>query len=395
MKAKNKINFTHRTLNSLTTPSSMRSITYFDTQVDNLNIIVTRGGSKTFYVRKNIDGQSKRVRLGAYPDLSVDNARNMALEIKSIIAKGQNPFEQQMMKKKEFTLNEMFEYYLEHHAKPHKKPYSIKSDISNYTNHIRKQIGLKKLSAISNSDIVKIHTAIGLKHPYMANRVLALLSSLFNKAIEWQIAKGLNPTNGIKKFKEKSRDRFLQKDELIRLFQALESESNHDIRDYVYLSLYTGARRSNVLAMQWSELDLDAGIWRIEETKNGETQNIPLVEDALAILMQRQMTRDSISPYIFSSHSKAGHMVEPKKGWKRIIENAGIENLRLHDLRRTLGSYQAINGTSLHIIGQSLGHKSLHTTQIYSRLTDDPIRSSMSEAVKAMQASHIDEVHSE
>ena len=285
MKAKNKINFTHRTLNSLTTPDSIRSITYFDTQVDNLNIIVTRSGSKTFYVRKNIDGQSKRIRLGAYPDLSVDNARNMALEIKSTIAKGKNPFEQQVMKKKEFTLNEMFEYYLEHHAKPHKKPYSIKSDISNYTNHIKKQIGLKKLSAISNSDIVKIHTAIGLKHPYMANRVLALLSSLFNKAIEWQIAKGLNPTNGIKKFKEKSRDRFLQKDELMRLFQALESEPNHDIRDYVYLSLYTGARRSNVLAMQWTELDLDAGTWRVEETKNGETQKIPLVKDALAILM--------------------------------------------------------------------------------------------------------------
>ena len=385
MKAKNKINFTHRTLNSLVTPASERSITYFDTQIDNLNVIVTRSGSKTFYVRKNIDGQSKRVRLGAYPDLSVENARNMALDIKNTIAKGNNPFEAQKQKKSELTLNEMFEYYLEHHARPHKKPYSIKSDISNYTNHIKKQIGRKKLSSITNSDIVKLHTVIGQKHTYMANRVLALLSSLFNKAIEWQILKGLNPTNGIKKFKEKSRDRFLQKEELIRLFEALETESNHDIRDYIYLSLYTGARRSNVLAMQWSELDFDKGAWRIEETKNGETQTIPLVEDALEILIHRQSIRNTISPYIFASHSKAGHMVEPKKGWKRVLDRAGIENLRLHDLRRTLGSYQAINGTSLHIIGQSLGHKSLHTTQIYSRLTDDPVRTSMSNAVKAMR----------
>lgn len=124
--------------------------------------------------------------------------------------------------------------------------------------------GKRKLSAIHKVDIQKLHHQVGIKNgPYAANRLLALLSGLFNKAIEYGLWDKSNPATGIKKFKEQSRDRFLQSDELPRFFQALSQEPNQAIRDYILVSLLTGARRANVLAMRWEHVNFDRSEWRI------------------------------------------------------------------------------------------------------------------------------------
>lgn len=384
MAAKNIINFTHRALDALPPASPGKRPAYFDSKMPNLCVLVTDKGSKTFYVRKVINGKSKRVRLGAYPDLSVENARNMALQVKNAIATGSDPFTANQDKKLEPTLNEFFDIYMQRHALLYKKPESIRMDNVNYDNHLREIFGNYKLSSITRRDVEKLHQQIGATRIYQANRVLALLSVIYNKAILWETISCANPTIHISPFKERSRDRFITEDEFPRFFAALDAEPNSNIKDYVLLSLFTGARKTNILSMQWADISFTQKTWHIPETKNGEPQSIPLIEAALSILKQRHKLKIDESKYVFPSHSKTGHMVEPKSGWKRILDRAGIENLRLHDLRRTLGSYQAINGTSLHIIGKSLGHKSLTATQVYSRLTDDPVRQSMSDAVGAM-----------
>ena len=140
MKTK-RINFTHKTLDKLSLPKVGKRATYFDDKVQNLNIIVTHAGAKSFYVRKNINGQSKRIRLGGYPELSVENARNMAMEVKTVIAKGDDPFEMRQIKKRELTLNDMFDAYLERHAVPHKKERSVEMDKSNYRVHLKRALG--------------------------------------------------------------------------------------------------------------------------------------------------------------------------------------------------------------------------------------------------------------
>ncbi len=162
----------------------------------------------------------------------------------------------------------------------------------------------------------------------------------------------------------------------------MAEENNDTIRDYFILSLLTGARRSNVLAMKWEQINLEQGEWRIPETKNGTPQIITLSEEALVLLQNRKATADG--EYVFPGTGSSGHLMEPKKGWERILTRAGITDLRIHDLRRTLGSWQAKTGASLSIIGKSLNHKSPTTTAIYARLDLDPVRESVEKATNAM-----------
>lgn len=212
---------------------------------------------------------------------------------------------------------------------------------------------------------------------------------MFNKATnEWRIWKGDNPAHGIKKFPEKSRNRFLQADELPRFLQAVEAEPNDTIRDYILISLLTGARKANVLAMRWEEINFERCEWRIPITKNDTPQTVPLIPEAVEILKAR-LARYDHTIYVFPGIGRTGHLAEPKKGWDRILKSAGITELRIHDLRRTLGSWQACTGASLAIIGKSLNHKSPMATAIYARLDLDPVRASMEKATSAMLAAAI------
>jgi integrase len=134
--------------------------------------------------------------------------------------------------------------------------------------------------------------------------------------------------------------------------------------------------------MRWKELDLEQGTWEIPVTKTGDPQTVTLAMEAIEILKIRKSNRSSF--FVFPGNGKTGHLVEPKAGWKRILERAGIKSLRIHDLRRTLGSWQAITGASLPIIGKSLNHKNVSTTAIYARLNLDPVRESVQRATVAM-----------
>ena len=183
------------------------------------------------------------------------------------------------------------------------------------------------MSTITKTDIQKLHHDIGRDSgQYAANRLLAFCSTLFNKAAEFGVWDKSNPAQGIKKFREFSRDRFLQANELPRFFEALAAEPNEIIRDYIIMALLTGARCSNLLAMRWEQIDLARREWRIPQTKNGTPQIITLTEEAAFLLQQRQAV--ATSDYVFPSTGREGHLREPKKGWQRILERANIGNLR-------------------------------------------------------------------
>lgn len=267
------------------------------------------------------------------------------------------------------------------------------------------------------------------------NNVRALASSIFARGIEWGLAE-TNPVSATKTRKKVSRDRFLQSFELPRFFAALMEEPNEVVRDYFLMSLLTGARRSNVLAMRWREINFADRIWRIPRTKNDEPQNVTLTSEVIEILSRRLEAAEKDAEFVFPGDGGTGHLVEPKKGWKRVFDrdelvqlltmiaeargefsskrnarghevfesldarlerardvatgmglkvgDVRIPDLRIHDLRRTLGSWQAITGASLPIIGKSLNHKSQQATAIYARLDLDPVRMSVEKATAAM-----------
>jgi integrase len=221
----------------------------------------------------------------------------------------------------------------------------------------------------------------------------------------------VNPCHGVKANRETSRSRFLQPAELGRLLKAVEAESA-TLRDFFLLLLYTGARRSNVQAMKWADANLEQGVWRIAagESKSGEPLALPLVDEAKAILKRRKIERDQLiertattshvdatamtlreaqhraterrkaahaETFVFPGVGASGHLVEPKTAWARVLERAKIEDLRLHDVRRTVGSWLAGQGSNAFVIGRALGHKSLAATAVYARLDLYPVRNAM------------------
>ncbi len=277
-----KLNLTKAAVNALPLPGPGKRDDYQDIKTTGLQLRITSNGTKTLSVLRRIKGILERITLGRYPDLTIEQARRRAATINSDIANDLNPGEVKRGRKAELTFSALFAEYLERHSKPNKKTWA--EDKSKYDTYLAKPLGNKKLSTIDRSSIATIHSKITkLGYPVTANRVKALVSSIFG----WGVSAGLwktNPALGIRLNREYSRDRFLQGDELPKFFQALGNEQNDTMRDYFLLSLLTGARRANVLSMQWKDINLERGEWRIKETKTGTPQTVTLSPEALDVL---------------------------------------------------------------------------------------------------------------
>lgn len=380
------ISFTKAALEALPLPLKGKRTYVRDAKTRGLILDVTSAGAKTFYVYRKVDGKPERIRIGPFPDLTIEQARRRAEEINGDIARGENPAKKKRAAQAGKTLEELFTWYLEQPKKS--GPRSEKTDLE-----YRKQFRLHLASLarrspeqITSHDVEALIHRIGRDHgPYMANRVLALLRAIFNKAKRKSLIKGDNPAAGIEAFAERSRERRLMPHELERFFTAVEAEQNETMRDYVLISLYTGARKSNVLAMRWDEIDFEARIWRIPVTKNGTPQSIPLEDAEIGILDRRRSEAAPGCPWVFPSSGSKGHLADPKAGWNRILTRAGIQDLRLHDLRRSLASVMLDSGVPLAVVGKTLNHLSPTTTAIYARLSLDPIREAKRAAHDALR----------
>ena len=379
--ARQEINFTKAAIENLQAPPAGGRLEVYDAKTPHLRVRVSHTGRKVFEVYRWHQGRPTRIKIGVWPDLSIEQVRKAAEKLNADFAAGEDPAESRRQRRQEMTFAELFDQYMERHAKQRKITWQ--EDQNQFDRYLG-GIANKKLSAITRKDVAALHARIGATAPTAANRVLSLLSSVFGRAIEFGLWAGANPCTGVRKFPEQSRDRFLSGDELRRFFEALEQEPNDTARDFFSVALLTGARRANVLEMKWADLDLDAATWRIGRTKNGTPQTVALVEPVVELLRIRREGIDSL--FVFPGKGKTGHLVEPKKSWARICKAAGIEGARIHDLRRTMGSWQAKTGASLPIIGKSLNHKNQTTTAIYARLDLDPVRSAMEKAAAAMLA---------
>lgn len=378
-----KFNFTKASLESLQAPAAGTRTTYSDAKTTGLQIRVTPNNVKTFSVFRRIKGgQPERVTLGRFPDMTIEQARRKASTINAAIEGGANPAEAKRAHKAELTFGDLFDEYIARHAKPSKLTWA--NDKQRYEQYLEKPLSKIKLSKLTRARISEIHGSISMAgHATVANRVLALASSILGRGVEWGHLE-INPAKGIRRNKEISRDRFIQSDELPRFFKAVAEEENTGVRDYFLIALLTGARRANVLSMRWQDISVERREWRIEVTKNGTPQTVPLMDEALEILRLRKKSAEKDAVFVFPGPGKKGHLIEPRKGWLRVLNRAKLSDLRIHDLRRTLGSWQAKTGASMAIIGKSLNHKNQQTTAIYARLDIDPVRQSMETATSAM-----------
>jgi len=382
----NQLKFTDKAITELPTPANAARVEYADTDINGLRLRVSPKGVKTFCLLRRVkNGPMERITLGRFPDIKTEKARAEAQKLIGAIAGGANPAELRRAHRGEMTFAELFSDYLERHAKIKKRTW--REDAQKYRDYLAKPLGKRQISSLGRQDLAAIHSNLTRDgHPILANRVKDLLSSVFGRAVKWGLL-DTNPAKGIEDNTEISRDRFLKPGELPRLFAALAAEPNITFRDFFLMALLTGARRANVREMRWADIDFDSGEWRIPETKNGQPQDVPLVPEAVEILKMRRETVPQEVDFVFPSSrsdSKHGHMSGERRAWLRILDRAEIEDVRIHDLRRTMGSWQARTGASMIVIGKSLGHKSQQATAVYARLDLDPVRQSMEAATSAM-----------
>jgi integrase len=383
-----KFQFTKKAIEALPSPENGQRAYYYDREIRGLAVAVSPAGKKVFILYRKIAGRPERLPIGPCCDLSIDQARGMAEEMNGAIARGENPAATKRAIRDETTLGELFAKYLEEYAKVRKRLRTWQGDVSQWNTHF-KRWSLRKLSSIRKADVIAWHAHIGSTSGiYAANHAHALLSSMYNTARRDWDYKGENPAAGVRPFKEQKRERFLDAGELPAFFDSLRQEENSTIRDYVWISLLTGARRDNVQTMRWEEINAVRSLWTIpaEKAKGGKPLNLYLSPEAFGILNQRKIEQQQTkeSDWVFPGVGKSGHLVEPKTAWKRILKRAGLTDVRLHDLRRTLGSWQAATGASLPVIGKTLGHLDQTTTAIYARLNLDPVRDAVNLATRAM-----------
>jgi integrase len=353
---------------------------YSDTKTRSLKLAAYRTGLKTFLIYRRVQGRPERVFIGRWPDLTVEQARKIAERMNGEIAQGLNPAEERRRQRFEGTFGSLFERYLELHGRPHKRPSSVRDDEGYYRRHLARW-ATRRLSTITRHDVERLHAEIGEHHGrYSANRVVALVSSVFAKAIDWGF-QGPNPTTGVKKFAEESRERFLTQAEMPRFLAALAQDPDADFRDFILIGLLTGARTGNVLAMAWREVDLAEAVWRIGRTKSGKAQSVPLVPPALAILARRHASANG--DWVFAGRGNE-HVTTFRTSWRRLLQRAEIVNLRPHDVRRTLGSWMTKSGAALPIVKAALGHANVTTTQIYARAETSDLRRALETAATRM-----------
>lgn len=402
-----RFNFTKRELDRIK-PASRQTWVY-DTAVKGLCMIVTPAGARTFYLAKRMEGRYRRVKIGTFPEVSIEQARKSALRKINAEADGKNPAEERRQARDSMTFGELFEAYMVRHAKVKKRESSWREDQRQYDKHLKRWAG-RRLDSLTSVDVERLHTKMGSDHPYAANRLLALVSAVFSFAKKPSMGwKGDNPAKGIDRFAEQTRRRWLDSDELPHFIEAVEAETDNTFRDYFRMLLFTGARRENVASMRWDEIDMRRKVWTIphDKFKGNRPIEIPLVPQAMAILTERSKAQDqarkkrakkgdtSADPrdeYVFPSKRRKSvkpHMYEPKIAFARVCERAGITSLRVHDLRRTVDSWAMRSGVPDPVRkGGMMGHAIPKGDMdgVYAMFGANIVRESFEKTVNAMLA---------
>jgi integrase len=349
----------------------------WDEQIPGLGVRIMPSGKMSFVLSyRNHEGRKRLMVLGRVgADLTLTQARDKARKERVCVREGGDPLNVKQKATQGETLKDLIDAFIERHGKPHKKTW--KADQRRLNRLVPASWMGRKITGISRKDISDLHHKIGAKTPYEANRLLENIKTMFNLAPVWGFAEEghPNPTAKIAKFKEQKRKRWLKPEELPALAKAVDAEPSIYVRSAIWLYLLTGIRRMELLQAKWEDVDWDRGTLRLPETKSGDEQTATLNAPSLAILQATPKMEGN--PHILPGAIEGRHLVNIAKPWERIRTAAGMSDLRLHDLRRSVGSWLTQDGTDLNLIKEALRHSDLSTTLTYARLGADAARDAM------------------
>lgn len=378
-----------------------------DDNIPGFAVRITSGGARSFILEKRVNGRMRRWTIGAYGPMTLEQARTEANKQIGRIAAGEDPAEDQQKRKKEITFGDLSDMYKERHLgcdlkalreceslgeylKIHHKA-ALERSVSRRKRSIKNDLQMlksylsvwnnRKLSSITRNDAALLHSKMN-STPYAANRVLSLLHKMFSLAKIWGVYDGENPIVGLERYREKKRDRFATFEEFPTIAKAIRAEPNQYIQAAIWTLIFTGPRKQEALKMQWPEVDFKMEQWSKPTTKSGEPHLIPLPKFIVAILSRLPKVKGN--PHVFPGRLPGKPLSDVRAAWSRIRTRSGIKDLRLHDLRRTLGSWMVMGGESLPMIGRVLNHTQAKTTAIYARFALDPVRKAMETNAKKM-----------
>ena len=268
-------------------------------------------------------------------------------------------------------LADLTEQYLERHA-PRKR--SGRDDRAMLTTHLA-VFRTRKLTDLNRNDVARLHAQVGETAPYRANRLVALLRKMFNLARDWGLYSGENPATRIQMFREESRDRFVQPEELPRLFQAIAEEAD---------PVCPRGRADRALDRRKTDRSVDHAVGgcesdpgRVADPAHQGRAPASLARAACARRPAPEPPQGGRESLCVSWADGVGHLQNMKRAWDRIRVKAGIPDVRFHDLRRTVGSWLAASGESLHLIGKVLNHRDVSTTAILCAIEPHPVRQAL------------------
>lgn len=361
-------------IKSLPLPQKGNKI-YLDEDVGGFGVRITAGGSRVFVLDYRFHSRQRRYTIGDFPTWSTAAAREEAQRLKRMIDTGTDP---QAVREAHYNAPTFDDLWAEYEIKniPLLSAHSQRDQRSMFKRYIIPHFGKMRLVEIKYADIQEFHSKITQTGKAVrANRIVEVVRKAFNLAmkLEW-IEK--NPAQGFQRNPELPKERFLNQAEITKLMAILDGYKDNQSANIIRLLLLTGSRRSEALQARWDEFDLTKGIWTkpSAHTKQRREHRIPLSKPLVTMLKGIKNASGGESEYVFPSRSLASHQTDLKHFWESVREKAGLNDLRLHDLRHTFASILASGGESLHLIGKMLGHTQAQTTMRYAKFYDEPLK---------------------
>lgn len=374
----------------------------WDGDLKGFGIKIAKGGRKSYVCKYRVGNgrtaPSRRMTIGAHGSpWTVDQGRAEARKLLGRAANGEDPAKEKQDEKKQITVAQLCDLYLESGVGT-KKASTIATDRGRIERHIKPLLGRKKVPDVTRADIKRFLQDVangktstdqktGLRGRAIvkggkgtATRTVGLLGGIFSYAFDCGLIE-INPVHGVKRFADRKGQRYLSQQELVALGQALADAEERGLNTHALtilkLLVFTGARKGEIETLRWDAVDFEGGYLRLADSKTGQ-KAIPLNAGALEILSKIAILEGS--PFVFPAHRSEGHYEGTPKVWRIVRSIAGLEDVRLHDLRHSFASIAVSGGASLPIIGALLGHTDSATTQRYTHLHDDPLKAA-SEAV--------------
>ncbi len=374
-------------------PDGSRRADYFDESMRGFFLRVEPSGTKTFYqFYRNKGGRGRNFKLGRYGAITLSQARDLASACMYEVYKGNDPSADRSGHRRDPTVSDLAKLFREHHITS-KLAVSTQREYGRLLDkRILPKLGSWKVVEISRADVLKWHLEMK-ETPREANHALAVLSKMLSFSVNTYGFRESNPCLGVQRFKGSKRERFLQPEEFARLGSAIQKAASDGGRNIfavraIQLLALSGCRRSEVLSLKWTFVDKERSCLHLPTSKTGK-KTVPLGAPALACLQSIPKLKGSV--WVFPNFDGEGHLRALDWTWYQIRKEAGLTDLRLHDLRHTFASVGASQGVGLSILGKALGQSQLATTQRYAHLYDDPVNNavgSISEFIEGAMSGH-------